>query len=106
MSSRGSYSEAGLQRSIQGLILAFFSFDLLLTVYNSLSYFLPIISAISSAGVVPVFNVQVSLLKGLLLVVLLGLAIPDVKPDRSNIEQAYLLLLSLGVVLYYRLWGL
>jgi len=67
MSSRGSYSEAGLQRSIQGLILAFFSFDLLLTVYNSLSYFLPIISAISSAGVVPVFNVQVSLLKGLLL---------------------------------------
>ncbi|ACM58769.1 hypothetical protein Hlac_3239 [Halorubrum lacusprofundi ATCC 49239] len=105
MSSRGSYSEAGLQRSIQGLILAFFSFDLLLTVYNSLSYFLPIISAISSAGVVPVFNVQVSLLKGLLLVVLLGLAIPDVKPDRSNIEQAYLLLLSLGVVLYYRLWG-
>jgi len=62
----GKLLEAGLQRSIQGLILAFFSFDLLLTVYNSLSYFLPIISAISSAGVVPVFNVQVSLLKGLL----------------------------------------
>ena len=104
-SSWTGYSDVGLRRGIQGFILTFFSLDFLIAVYNGLSYFLPFITAISSVSSVSVFDVQVSLLKGLLLMILLGLAIPDIKPDWSSKEQAYLLLLSIGVVLYYRLWG-
>lgn len=93
------------RRGIQRLIVSLFSIDLLLTGYNGFAYFLPFISSISSVGAVTLFDARFRFLNGLLLVVLIGLAIPDVKPDWSRREQAFLLLVSLVVVLYYRLGG-